>query len=384
MLTLLHGINAQGEKIYRLFHSKQALIHTAKNNGLSAVKSETIYFRQKEKIRAFWLTVFSGLQDNLSLFNSLSDAILYLSNHAPKPLQRAFFHRVLQEIRAGKLLSDSLQQAGIPLPTYYQALIQQAEREQNLSSALCHLTNHLQEKIVQKKQLRKKMIYPCLLLLATLLFFHFMIWVLLPNINQLYQSIGKTAPNWLVQLGRLKIGVIALDIAFLVFIADGKRCLPRRLKQRINSWITGLPLIRGWQLMKHRLRWLQLFTLQCQSLTPLSEALQHATRSCEYPPLSLACEQVLASVQKGLSPSQALQQHRVFPAQWVLAFQLGERNNRFTQQCQQLLLREQIYFSDKVEALLACVEPLVMALLAGLLLAVVLALYAPLLGMYGT
>jgi type II secretory pathway component PulF len=381
MTILLQGVAACGERVYRLFPSKSQLQIELIKQSISTIKTKTICAK-RELNDTFWLDFFSTLKNNLIAYQTIADALTPLCQQTKKPLACAIFNEVKQYIHAGKPLSIALKQLTVPIATHYIALISQGENNQCLLDALQQIINDIQIRLQYKKQWRKKLTYPCLLLCFTWGFLHFMLWVLLPNIQLLYQSIGKPTTA-LTHLTHWQTGLLCLDGLLVIAVAARHRAVFIHSNHKLRQWFCHIPYWRNWLLLTHRLRWLQIFNLQYTITTPLLDALKQAHQHCTHPALRQASAQLITAVEQGKAPSHVMQQHAIFPSAWSAAFALGEKDNQLSLHCQHLANQEQADFSSRADRLLASMEPIVLASLAGLILLLILALYKPLLGLYG-
>jgi general secretion pathway protein F len=380
MLLLLQAVFPSGNPCNQLFRNKQDLIRTVEYSNLSVLKIKQVNPRKTGD--SFLLTFFSGLRDNIQLFHSLTTAINHLTQYVKSPLQQALYQEISVCIHDGKLLSEALSSTYLDIPLYYRSLIQHGEKNGCLFETLSHLIDHLQKKIDRTHKIRKKLIYPCLLMIFTLIFFHFLFWALLPNIKLLYLSVGKPTPNWLNHLSIWKKLLFTVDGLIATFTLGSKIPFIFRLRKKIRKLIDWIPVIKKWGLIPDQIRWLQLFTLACGSQTPLKQAFEQASQNATHEKWRLSCIETLRLISSGESLSHAVGKNRLFPPSWVLAVELGERNHNLSEQCHRLLQQEQLDLLTRIDTLIACIEPILLIGLGGLILGLVLTLYAPLLGLY--
>jgi type II secretory pathway component PulF len=384
MVILFCGIQPSGKIIHQLFDNFFDLRRQLKCSTVTPLSHRKINFRTQTKVHKLFLTLLTQLRDNLSLSSLLVESLQYLEENSIDPLSRAIFSFLFRSIQEGKSFAQSLTQTPIPFSSQHIELIAQGEANNQLACVLDVIIHTLTCQFAQKNEIKKKLLYPCFLLFSSIIFFHFLLLTLFPNILSLYSSLGKSPPTWLKSLNQKK-SVVFLSDGFMIgfiFLLVGN--FFSNFKKRIRANFLKIPFINRIPLMNARLSWLRIFSLHILSNTPLYQSFQIATESCEYLSLRTVFSQALLKIKHGENPSQALASNPLLPADWILTFKLGERNNSLGMLCSKLIDKESRQLLLKIHSLIALLEPLTLLILGSIILFLILALYAPLLHAYST
>lgn len=381
ILTQLASPN--GELIDCLFHdNEQAQQH-------SIARSQIIIHKKKLRlsplqIKKILLETLEQLNNHLGLQVTLAQSINHLKIHATRSCYRAIFRRIHDSIHRGKSLHQALTDIGIPFSHHHVQLIRHGEANNQLSATLNLLIDELKSELNQRKKIRKAMSYPYFLMSSCYLFIHFVLLNLMPNMLELYQNIGKSAPAW---LQRLSHPIFFLSIAdcltagiILYFL------LPRFFssKSKLKTVFYRIPIIHQFMLTKGRLNWLSGFLIEHKTHALLLTAFHTAIDCVTLPALRHALHTVCEKIRRGYSPANALQESGLFPADWILIFDVGEKNNRLNELCSQLIIQQNNLWQEKITFLISLIEPITLLLMGGIVLFLIVALYAPLLSVYSS
>jgi type II secretory pathway component PulF len=383
-VILFSGINSRGEKTHRLFSSFSALNSHLVSEKVTLLSKKRVSFSSHSKTDKLLLTLLSQLRDNLSLSSSLTESLQHLAKHSPDPLCNAVFYFLYQNIQRGKGLHESFLEISIPFSSQCMQLIQQGERTNQLTAALTAIIDHLTKKEAQKKEIKKKLVYPALLLFSTVVFFHFLVLALFPSMLSLYASLGKQAPTWLQSLSSWKGLLFVLDCFIILAVLLSADTGLFNFKRRVYRLLGRMPFLQTLPMLSSRLQWLCVFSLQYSAGVSLPGSFQQATQACKHDRLKLALKQAYQKIKNGVAPSHTLSHNSLFPPDWVLTFQLGERNNNLGILCKKLIEKEKSLLLSKINFLIALIEPLTLLILGSCILFLILALYAPLLSAYST
>jgi type IV pilus assembly protein PilC len=169
-----------------------------KRNALSASMSEA--FRRRVKINPreflFFNQEFSGAP-------ARGTPDPHLARHPHRPRKNPVFKRALVEIRdrvkGGEALSDAFAAQGELFPKLYAASLASGERSGELPrrpQALHRL--HATILAIQKKVV-SALIYPAILMCASLILIAIMVFFVIPNFSGLFKDLGTDLP-WYTQL----------------------------------------------------------------------------------------------------------------------------------------------------------------------------------------
>ena len=124
----------------------------------------------------------------------IAEALRILSGRVKDPAQQTINKTLLRNIQEGKSFSDSLADMGKVFDSGAINLIGAGETTGNLHEVLDRLIEYM----VNRKEMRNKvitsMVYPCIILIAAVIVVALFLFVLMPKMQGLFDSLGGTLP----------------------------------------------------------------------------------------------------------------------------------------------------------------------------------------------
>ena len=109
------------------------------------------------------------------------------------PLQE-MVRRLQADIRAGKPLSESLQQFPREFPTLYANMIHAGEVSGQLSEVMTRLADFLEKEQIRRSQVMGALTYPMVLICVALLAVTFLLTFVIPKLQDVFKDLGAALP----------------------------------------------------------------------------------------------------------------------------------------------------------------------------------------------
>jgi general secretion pathway protein F len=318
---------------------------------------------------------------------SLPEAMQALVEKESREDLRHTLKRVADALLEGASFSAALARQPDAFPALYVATIKAAEKTGDLAEALARYVTYQQQLDAIRRKVVSASVYPMLLLGVGVLVALFLLAYVVPRFAAVYQDLGRELP-WITQLmlgwGRFLDEHTALAaLGALVAGAGMVHALSRQsVRAALLRQIWRIPRL-GERLRIYDLsRLYRTLAMLLRSGMPIVPAMRNASDLLRPEPrarLALA----RADIEQGHAISQAMAERGLTTPVALRMLRVGERSGRMSE----LMERIAAYFEDDlarwVEWFTRLFEPILMLLIGGVIGAVVLLLYMPILELAG-
>lgn len=329
---------------------------------------------------SFDVAVFiEQLRDLLTAGLSVIEALDAL-RRGTKGEQAAVIHRLEQQLREGKTLSDSLA-ADETFPSLLVALVRASELTSDLPQSLSRFLDHEQRVAELRHRLTSTAIYPALLMGVGGLVLLFLLFYVMPRFARVFEGMTGELPwsaramvAWSQLLGGHGAWLVGLAFAAVAGMAASTASPAVRAR--------GLQMLMAWAPLRERLRtyflsrWYRATGMLVEGGIPLPQALQLANGLLPEA-LRASGAAVLQAVNQGLSPSAA---HTKADMATPIAEQLmlaGERTGDLGGVLTRIAQFHDAEVSRSLERGMRALEPIVMVLIGVGVGVVVVLMYMP-------
>lgn len=339
---------------------------------------------ERFSVLLFALELHALVQAGLSLIESLEA----FAEKERAPQARAVLQRLIAALREGQRFSGALRAQSEVFPPLFVGIVEAAESTGELPSALERYAAYALRIQALRQRVLSAAIYPGILLGVGGLVAVFLLGYVVPRFAAVYRS-GNRALPWGSQLlldwgdfagrhGALLLLTLALCAAALVW------------------WARSLARQGDWAGLAARLpgvaRWLELLTLSRLFLTlglllrgglPVQPALA-LVRSVLPPKRAAAVDAVSQRVAEGWPLSAALEEARLSTPISLRFVRAGERSGQVADMLHRAALYHDAETARWVDRFSRVFEPLLMALIGGVIGVIVLLLYMPIFDLAGS
>lgn len=385
------GIDEQGRSV------KGELIAQSREEALQILKDRHFFIEKIKPARSLFTPVLPpeiimAMGRNLSLYLksgiSLPKALqLTAEGFKPHSRARAFLDEVRQEIEKGSSFSDALaQQRLYRVPPFFIKTVQVAQQTGNLDLILKELADYVQEQERIKRDVIKAFIYPTFILLIAVAMINFMLTHIIPKIVGMFEQTKSTLPtstkitlalsHFFQQYGTLVMVLSILFIALFAWLWKKSETLGKRL----DRWILRVPLIGSMLLDMELGRFARVMALLLQSGVPFAPSLRYAGETIDNRYLRSLFEQIATGVVEGQSFTASLAKisdRKIIPKDFLNAIALGEKSSHLADSLKNLAELYAMNNRDKIEVMLALLEPVLMLLIGGIIGFLVVSMLLP-------
>jgi general secretion pathway protein F len=299
---------------------------------------------------------------------------------------------VLLTIRAtvmeGRSFGDALATFPQVFSPFYQASVRAGEASGKLDQVMAHLSAHVESRARNRQTVQLALLYPALLGVVSLGIITLLMVYVVPDIVKVFRDRGADLPLLTRALIAISEGVRAYGLHAMFgtfFAAVGLQRWAKRPanRQRIDRLVaTGRMTARLSQRMNAAQFAGTLATL-LQSQVPLVDALMAATDTTPNLHIRAAVVTLTDKVRQGISLQRAMAEVGVFPAMMTAMVASGEASGNLGRALDHAATEQQRDLDAWVKAVVGLVEPLILIVMGGLVMAMVLAILLPIVSLNG-
>ena len=328
------------------------------------------------------LSVFSRqfatmINSGLSLIRSL--------NILTQQTENKELARILGEVRSaveqGRSLSAAMAEHEA-FPKLYIAMVRAGETAGMLDTVLLRIAETLEKDLELRRRIKSAMTYPVVVLILAILLTTVMLIFIVPTFTGMFESLGGTLPlptQILVSLSGL-LRKFWYVLMFLPIIA-WKSFVYARKQDRVRFQLDRIKLkVPVFGVLFHKVaiaRFARNFGILLQAGVPILTALEITAETVNNGVMSDAINDVKTSVKEGDSVARPLATHDIFPPMVVQMIAVGEETGAMDTMLSKIADFYDSEVTAMTESLTAMLEPLMIAVLGGIVGSMVVALYMP-------
>jgi type IV pilus assembly protein PilC len=358
---------------------------TEANTGLSKeLKIPGFGGRVKLKELAIFSRQFATMiNSGLSLMRALS---ILAEQTESKELARVVAE-VRNEVEAGSALSLAMAKHAKVFPPLMVNLCKAGEIGGFLDAVLLQIAENYEAEVKLRSKIKSAMTYPivvgCIAIIALIVMLTFVV----PTFAKIFASLGSKLPaptQILVDISHAMKFILPLMIigAIAFFIVWNRIKHQENVRRVVDPWKLKVPVF-GMLFQKVAIaRFARNLGTMLHSGVPILQALEIVADTTGNWTITNAVHDVQDSVRQGESLTQPLSQHDVFPPMVVQMMAVGEETGALDT----MLAKIAQFYDQEVEAttesLTALIEPIMIAVLGGMVGSMIVCLYLPIFDVY--
>ncbi|MDX6285416.1 MAG: type pilus assembly protein PilC [Frankiales bacterium] len=329
--------------------------------------------------RQFATMINSGL--------SLLRALTILSEQTESSELARVLTEVRNDVETGNSLSAALGKHPKVFPPLFTNMTRAGEVGGFLDSVLLQIAENYEAEVKLRSKIKSAMTYPivvgCIAVIAMIIMLTFVV----PTFDSMFKTLGSKLPaptQMLVNISHLmKFFVPLLIVGGIAFFIVWNRI---KHQERVRAFVDPIKLkipVFGMLFRKVALaRFARNLGTMIRSGVPILQALDIVADTTGNHVLAVAVRDIQDSVRQGESLTQPLSQHAVFPPMVVQMMAVGEDTGALDT----MLAKIAQFYDQEVEAttesLTALIEPIMIAVLGGLVGSMIICLYLPIFSVY--
>ena len=296
------------------------------------------------------------------------------------------FQGIIQQVRgdveAGASLADSMKKHPKAFDSLYTNMVAAGESGGILDIILQRLSVYIEKAVKLKSQVRSALIYPVsIIVIATLVVIVILKWVI-PVFAQLFAGLGGEMPllTRMVLSASAFVGnyfwLLGIVVGFGIFALNRWHKTPHG-RRILDGALLKIPVV-GMLLRKIAVaRFCRTLGTLTASGVPILDGLDITARTAGNAIIEDAVLAVRKSVEEGKTISDPLAQTKVFPSMVVQMINVGEQTGALDQMLSKIADFYEEEVDTAVAGLLTLMEPIMIAVLGGVVGGIVIAMYMP-------
>ena len=310
-------------------------------------------------------------------------AITLLKTRSPSSNLREVLTDVEDKIKSGVPLSEAFEAQGI-FPKIYTASILSGEKSGSLDDVLMRYVEYLKRSVGVARKLRGALAYPAFLVVASLFMIAFLSLYIVPKMSDLFKALSANSglPTITVIVLTISTGFAnniwwILPLALIVGVALFAWFRTDAGKLVVHRFLLKLPI--AGQLIR------QMATAQlARSLSTLlaggitvPDSWDIASQALNNIELRRRSQAVLPMIREGRGFTEALETANWIPDLGLDMIGIGEKSGSLREMLDEVAAFYDAEAEVKLEQLTTLLEPLILLFMAGVVVAILLAIYLP-------
>jgi type IV pilus assembly protein PilC len=307
-----------------------------------------------------------------------------MSEQCSNPKLKKILMAVNSDVQQGNSLSEAMRPHPEAFDKLYVAMIQAGETGGVLDEVLNRLSKLLEDQARLNNQIKSALAYPVTVGSIAVTIFFGMVIFLIPVFSGLFKQLGGELPPFtqaMVTLSEFlrtpQYSVLSVILVFGAVIGLKAYYKTRGGRETIDRIMLNLPLFGDLIEKTAVARFCRTFGSLSRSGVPILSSLDIVSETAGNQIISNAVNEAKKAVQGGGMLSIALQKEKVFPVLATQMINVGEE----TGELDKMLMKVADFYEDEVEqavkALTSVMEPIMIALLGGMVGSILVAMYLP-------
>ena len=376
------NMEADGEAAVASRLRSQGLVPVQITKETTGMKKEIVLIPEKVKLKD--LAIFSRqfatmINSGLSLLRTLN----ILAEQTENKTLAKTIGELRDDVERGSSLSAAMSKHEKVFNKLYVAMVRAGETGGQLDTVLTRTADNLEADYKLRQKVKSAMTYPIVVAGIAVLLVTVMLLFVVPTFAAMFEGLGGTLPlptailmklsqaaKWLVPLM-----VVLSIVGYILYKRARKASADFRL--RADQVKLKIPIFGELFLKVAISRFTRTLGLLLRAGVPVLQALDIVADTTGNEVLTRATADVKESVRSGESMAGPLARHPVFPPMVVQMISVGED----TGQIDEMLDKVSDFYDQEVEstteALTSLIEPIMIAVLGGIVGSMIIALYMP-------
>lgn len=345
----------------------------------------TSFFQFQPKVKTSELTTFCRQYAiMLNAHIPVLDCLDILRNQPYTKYFKEVISVLYEDVEGGMLLSEAMGKYKTVFPDFFCSMVRVGEISGQLEAVLTSLAEYYEKEMSLRRKVKNAMSYPLMLMAMTAGVVILMLTVVIPTFKDTmvqlnveitgFTKLVYDASDFLLQWWRLLlVGLLCAVLLVMLYLRTEKG------KYVFDTLKLKIPIIKTIQVNTITSRFARALALLLSSGSDLNEAMYATEIVIGNRYLTDRFRKAAEAVRGGMMMTVAFEKYKIFPPMMVRMITIGEKTNALDE----VLTRSCKFFDDQVEASVTSManklQPIMLLIMAGVIVALFLAIYAPML-----
>ncbi len=316
----------------------------------------------------------------------IESALLAVAEQCEKPRLKNMLMAVRSKVVEGYSLAEGLAEFPYVFDHLFRSMVAAGEKSGHLEQVLNRLADYTEQRQYMRSQILQAMLYPLILTGFAILVISILLAAVVPKIVVQFEHMGESLPGSTLFLIAASdflrhYGVLVLLAMLLAAVAWQRALQKPDLRLQWDQLVLRLGLLGKVARGLNTARFARTLSILNASAVPLLEAMRISAEVLSNSYMRLALADATARVREGASLKSALEQSRLFPPMMLHMIASGEKSGQLDAMLARAANAQDTEFETLVKVSLKVFEPVLVAVMAGMVLFIVLAILQPILAL---
>ncbi len=312
----------------------------------------------------------------------LEEALAAVSRQTEKQRIKTLLLSVRAKVLEGHSFATALGDYPKVFPEIYQATVAAGEQSGHLDPVLERLADYTEDRQTANATVKKALIYPSMLVVASVLIVSFLLAYVVPQVVQVFDGMGQELPPLTQALLATSAfvrewGLLVAALAVVSFVLFRRAMHGEAFKTKVHAFLLRLPmakrLIRGFNTSQFA----RTLSILAASGVPVLEALDISSLVITNRPMRNAVKTAASQVREGSTLSSALERTGYFPPMLLHLIASGETSGQLDSMLEKAATHQERELNAVMAIFLGLFEPAVILIMGGVVLMIVLGILMP-------
>ncbi len=312
----------------------------------------------------------------------LEEALHAVSRQTEKQRIKSLILSVRSKVLEGHSFASALKDYPKVFPEIYQATVSAGEQSGHLDAVLERLADYTEDRQVSNAAINKALIYPSMLVVASLLIVSFLLAYVVPQVVQVFDGMGQELPpltqGLLATSAFVRQWGLAVAAVIAVLVVLFKRAMrSESFKTRVHAMMLKVPLMKRLIRGFNTSQFARTLSILAASGVPVLEALDIAAQVITNRPMRKAVDQAASQVREGSTLGDALERTGYFPPMLLHLIASGEASGKLDSMLEKAATHQERELNSLMAIFLGLFEPAIILIMGGVVLTIVLGILLP-------
>jgi general secretion pathway protein F len=313
-------------------------------------------------------------------------SILAVAEQSEKPRHKSMLMAVRAKVVEGYSLAEGLGEFPTTFDNLFCSMVAAGEKSGHLDQVLERLADYTEQRQHMKSQMTSALMYPMILSVFAVSVIGILLATVVPKIVGQFENMNQELPGttqFLIKASDFIRGYgIFVLIGIVALIALVKRLLTKpKIRLKYDKFLLKVPVVGKVSKGINTARFARTLSILTSSAVPLLEGMQIAGKVLENQYIKGAIKEAANRVREGAGLKVSLENTKIFPPMMLHMIASGEKSGELEQMLGRAADNQDRDFEMRVNISLKIFEPVLVAVMAGMVLFIVMAILQPILNL---
>ena len=379
------GRRIKGEQSATSVNEVKAILRRQGINPIKVKKKpKDLFAPRKPAIKPSDIAVFSRmLATMMSAGVPLMQSMQIIGEGHENSSMQKMILSIKSDVESGTSLAESLAKFPLYFDDLFVSLVNAGEQSGTLETLLHEIAAYKEKTEALKAKIKKALVYPIAIIVVAFIVTAILMIFVIPQFEALFTGFGADLPA----LTKIVISVSEMfqeywwmifgSIIAAIFIIKESRRRSRKVQHFFDRFLLKIPVIGMIQKKGAIARFARTFSTMFKAGVPMVEAMVSVAGATGNIVFSEATMVMRDDVSTGTQLNTAMKESEVFPNMVVQMVAIGEESGSLDAMLAKVADFFEQEVDDAVDNMTALMEPMIMAILGGLIGTLVIAMYLP-------